>query len=71
MVLGAHVLNALAFNPDSKSCTAMDYANGPDEAHHNSEGSNGTYGRFRYVPQLDSFVLINDWNQDSYLLKIR
>jgi hypothetical protein len=54
------------FNPDTKSCTAVEYPNGPGK-----QQANGTHGRFRYFPKLDVFALVNDVGQDAYVLRLR
>lgn len=46
---------------------------GPADSAHSGEKhtSNGTYGRFRYFPSLDSFALCSDSNVNCYLLRLR
>jgi hypothetical protein len=60
------------FNPDTKSCTTETFADGPpDSAHQGSpHTSNGTYGRFRYFPAKDSFVLVNQANTNAFVLRL-
>ena len=53
------------FNPDTKSCTTNLPANGPGP-----QQTNGTHGRFRYFPGIDAFVVVNDANQNAYVLKL-
>lgn len=53
------------FNPDTKACTATTYPNGPGAA-----VANGTFGRFRYFPQLRVFGLVNNWQQNAYILRL-
>jgi Bacterial Ig domain len=53
------------FNPDTNTCTPVSYPNGPGAAQ-----SNGTYGRFRYFPNLRVFALVNDWQQNAYTLRL-
>jgi len=31
---------------------------------------NGTYGRFDYFPGLGVFALVNDWQQNAYVLRL-
>jgi hypothetical protein len=49
------------------TCQKQTFASGPP----NSASSNGTFGRFRYFPGLDVFVLVNDWNIPAYVLRLR
>jgi hypothetical protein len=53
------------FNPATKSCTTVTYPNGPG-----AQQTNGTYGRFRYFPALNVFALVNDAEQDAYILRL-
>ncbi|HET9744012.1 MAG TPA: fibronectin type III domain-containing protein, partial [Terriglobales bacterium] len=52
-------------NPDTKSCKTMTFSGGPG-----AEQGNGTFGRFRYFPALDVFAVVNDSQQNAYLLKL-
>jgi hypothetical protein len=47
--------SVIVFNPDTKSCTTVTANNGPGAAQ-----PNGTFGRWRYFPGLDAFVVIDD-----------
>jgi hypothetical protein len=51
-------------NPDTKSCNAVSWPNGPSEA------QVGTFGRFRYFPALNVFAVVNDWQQNAYTLRL-
>ena len=53
------------FHPDTGTCTSKTYPGGPGPAQ-----ANGTFGRFRYFPHLGAFVLINDWKQNAFLLRL-
>ncbi len=56
------------------TCTKQTFANGPPNSAHHSDEPNtsyGTFGRFRYFPALDAFVLVNDWNIPAYILRLR
>lgn len=56
------------------TCTKQTFANGPPNSAHHSDEPNtsyGTFGRLRYFPALDAFVLINDWNIPAYILRLR
>ncbi len=52
-------------NMDTLSCTTVTYSGGPGAAQ-----SNGTFGRFRYFPGLNVFALVNDWQQNAYVLRL-
>ena len=54
------------YNPDSDSCSSVTYANGPG-----AQQEAGTNGRFQYFPSLDIFVLINNFKQNAYILRLR
>ena len=51
-------------NPDTLSCTTVTYAGGP------SAVANGTFGRFRYSPTLNVFVVCNSVNANCYTLRL-
>jgi hypothetical protein len=56
------------------TCRKLTFAGGPPNAHHQSGApntTNGTFGRFRYFPTFDVFVLVNDNNQPAYILRLR
>ena len=56
------------------TCQKKTFAGGPPNSSHASNQPNttlGTYGRFRYFPGLDVFVLVNDWNIPAYILRLR
>jgi hypothetical protein len=53
------------FNPGTKSCTAVTYSGGPGAAQ-----QFGTNGRFAYMPALNLFVVVNDWQQNAYTLRL-
>jgi hypothetical protein len=55
------------------TCQKQTFANGPPNSAQ-GEGPNttwGTYGRFRYFPALDLFVLVNDSDIPAYILLLR
>ncbi|MBI2669681.1 MAG: DUF2341 domain-containing protein [Candidatus Yanofskybacteria bacterium] len=54
------------FNPDTKTCTSQTFAGGPI----NSSEFNGTFGRLRYIPSLNAHVLVNDIDNNAYILKL-
>jgi hypothetical protein len=57
---------------DSKSCTTATFSGGPPDSSHagSPHTSNGTYGRFRYFPDKDVFVLVNQANNNTYFLRL-
>jgi hypothetical protein len=54
-----------AFDPGKKECATLTFPGGPGD-----QQQNGTLGRFRYFPALGVFALVNDWQQDAYLLRL-
>jgi hypothetical protein len=54
------------FNPDTKTCTAQTYPNGPQY----TTLPDGTFGRFQYFPALDAFAVVNQATSDAFLLKV-
>jgi len=53
-------------------CEKREFVDGPPHSSHaGPRTSNGTFGRFRYLPHLDLFVLVNDWDIPAYLLRLR
>lgn len=60
------------FNPDTKVCTTQTFSGGPpDSANLGGQYTSGTYGRFTYSAPLDAFVVVNHYNSDAYLLRLR
>ena len=53
------------FDPDAKACTTVSYGGGPGE-----QNANGTFGRFRYFPDLDVFAIVNDPQKNAYTLRL-
>ena len=53
------------FHPDTFTCSSQTYPGGPGPAQ-----QNGTFGRFRYFPELGVFTLVNDWKQNAFLLRL-
>src|SRR5215469_14122530 len=56
------------------TCQKMTFPGGPPNSSHANNQPNttyGTYGRLRYFPALDAFVLVNDWNIPAYILRLR
>jgi hypothetical protein len=57
--------SVILFNPDTMSCTEQSYPGGPGAAQ-----KDGTSGRFRYVPALEAFVIVNDWKENAFFLRL-
>ena len=55
----------ISFNPDTRKCTTQSFPGGPGPAQ-----ETGTHGRFRYFPSIQAFVVINDWKQNAFALKL-
>ena len=56
------------------TCQKLTFANGPPNSSYpdgTPNVSTGTFGRFRYFPALDVFVLVNDWDIPAYILRLR
>lgn len=61
------------YNPATNTCSSVTNPNGPPSAvnsGNSGEQSNGTHGRFKYVPALGVFVVCNDWSEDCYSLRL-
>ena len=59
-------------DPDTKSCTAVTFPGGPPDSSHqgSSHTSNGTFGRLRYFPDKDVFVLVNQASSNTFILRL-
>jgi hypothetical protein len=55
------------------TCQKETFANGPPNSAQGEANNTtwGTYGRFRYFPGPDVFVLVNDWDIPAYILRLR
>lgn len=53
------------FDPDRKTCEEKSFPHGPGKAQ-----EKGSFGRFRYFPSRSVFVIVNDWNQNAYVLRL-
>jgi len=51
-------------NPDTLTCTTVSHVGGPVAP------GQGTYGRFRYSPSLNLFVVCNNVNQNCHTLRL-
>ncbi|HWR17320.1 MAG TPA: fibronectin type III domain-containing protein [Terriglobales bacterium] len=56
--------------PGTQTCSKFTYSGDTvaNSAHTGASSSNGTFGRFRYVPSQKVFVLINDWSLPAMVL---
>jgi hypothetical protein len=69
--------NVYILTPDPANhrltCQKQTFANGPPNSAHAGvpNSSNGTFGRFQYFPGPDVFVVVNDWNIPTYVLRLR
>ena len=53
------------YNPETDSCSAVAYPNGPG-----AQQANGTNKRFSYFPALNVFALLNGFKEDAYVLRL-
>ena len=51
-------------DPVTRTCTTVSHSGGP------SALANGTFGKFRYSPALNVFVVCNSVNEDCYTLRL-
>jgi hypothetical protein len=56
---------AVVLDLDKKACTTLTFPGGPGPAQ-----VNGTMGRFRYFDTLRVFVVVNDWKQNAFALRL-
>ena len=56
-----------SLNLSTNQSTPITFPNGPGLA---SQSGHGTHGRWRYAPQERAFVLVNETNQDAYILRL-
>ncbi len=54
------------YDPNTKSCSTQTFPGGPKV----NPAVRGVFGRFRYVPSNDSFVLVNDAEQNAFTLRL-
>jgi hypothetical protein len=53
------------YDPATDACTKQTFPGGPGP-----QQPNGTFGRFRYLPGMGIFVLVNDWKQNAFALRL-
>jgi Bacterial Ig-like domain (group 2) len=70
--------NVYIMTPDTTNqrltCQKLTFTGGPPnsaDANDQPNTSYGTFGRLRYFPAFDAFVLVNDWNIPAYILRLR
>jgi hypothetical protein len=54
------------FDPDTKTCITRTFPGGPPVV----PSTRGTFGRFQYFTQLNLFVVMNDWQQNAFTLRL-
>lgn len=68
------------YNPATDSCTQRVFSTYPPATTPSpppawctnlAQQCNGTWGRFRYFPGPNVFALVNEWDQNAWLLKLR
>jgi hypothetical protein len=57
--------SVVEFDTAKMSCTEESFPGGPGTSQ-----KGGTWGRFRYFPSLGVFVIVNDWKQNAYYLRL-
>ena len=57
--------SVIIYDAGTKTCTSQSYPNGPGSAQ-----LNGTLGRWQYFPSLGVFALVNDANQNAWVLRM-
>lgn len=57
--------SVVEFDPGRMSCTEESFPGGPG-----SSQKDGTWGRFRYFPSLGVFLIVNDWKQNAFYLRL-
>jgi hypothetical protein len=62
-VVGWHKGKVYALDVEKRAWTMKDAAGGPKDS------ANGTYGRWRYVPGVNAFILVTDWDKNVYFYK--
>jgi hypothetical protein len=60
------------FDPVTATCTTQTFSGGPPDSRDasNTIVTTGTFGRFKYIPSLNSYIVINDATTNAYLLKL-
>jgi MYXO-CTERM domain-containing protein len=63
-IVGWHGGAVYVLNVDTKTWTAYDAPGAP------ATTSNGIYGRWRYVPSVNAFIVVTDWSADVHFYKL-
>ena len=53
------------YNAQTDTCEAATASGGPA-----APQPGGTFGRFAYSPNLDSFILVNGWDEDAWVFHL-
>ena len=64
----SHKCLDVAVNTNPSAVMGVDYPPDPEGA--GRDGNLGVFGRFAYFPSLDVFVLVNDRDQDAWILRL-
>lgn len=68
--------SVVLYNPVANTCSTQTFTGGPPNTTTNGGNSggpaqdNGTWGRFRYFPSLGLYIVINDYSQDAFALRL-
>ena len=68
------IYNDARYHQSTPDLPETTFTGGPPnsaDANNQPNTSYGTFGRFRYFPAIDAFVLVNDWNIPAYILRLR
>ena len=57
--------SVVLYDAATKSCSSQSFSGGPGSAN-----VNGTMGRWQYFPSLGVFALVNDWQQNAWVLRM-
>ncbi len=66
--VASHKCLDVAISTKASPVKGVDYP--PDPEGTGRDANIGTFGRFRYFPSLDIFVLVNDRNRDAWILRL-
>jgi hypothetical protein len=65
MVGWAGTNTVYVYDPETDVCSIKNFNSSPGH-----QQQNGTFGRFRYFPELRLFAVVNDWKQNAYVLRL-
>jgi len=57
--------SVIVFDSNAKTCTTQSFSGGPG-----SQSPTGTFNRWRYFPALGVFALVNNWQQNAWVLRM-